>query len=130
MPDYALTLEEAPGYLHAVASGERTAANARRFLEDSYRACVRLGHDALLLEVRFSGPSLPLGSIFAVIKDRAMDGASLRRIAYVEANLRDGEQPKFAELVALNRGVNVRLFARLDAAREWLSAEAPGRRDA
>ncbi len=130
MPDYALTLEEAPGYLHAVATGERTAANARRFLEEAYRACVGLGQDALLIEVRFSGPALPLGSIFSVIKDRATDGARLRRIAYVEAGLQDDEQAKFAELVAMNRGVNVRLFADLDAAREWLTAEPPRRRDA
>lgn len=128
MADYAMTVEENPGYVHAMATGERTAANARRFLEEAYQACVRLGRDALLVEVRFDGPSLPLGSIFAVIKDRAMDGASLRRIAYVEPNLRDAEQASFAELVALNRGVNVRLFADIAAARAWLSGEPPDRR--
>jgi len=125
MGDYAMTVEVHPGYLHATARGERTAANARRFLEEAYRACVRLQHDALLVEVRFDGPGLPPGSVFSVINDRAMDGARLRRIAYVEPNLRDAGQASFAELVAVNRGVNVRLFGDVDAAREWLNAGSP-----
>jgi len=124
-----MTLEENPGYLHATAVGPRTAANALRFLEEAYQACVRLRQDALLIEVRFTGPSLSLGSLFAVISDRAMDGASLRRIAYVEPDLRDRAQADFAELVAVNRGVNVRQFPDVDAAREWLSEESADRRD-
>jgi len=127
MVEYAMTLEENPGYLHATATGERTAANALRFLREAYQACVRLHHDALLIEIRFTGASLSLGSLFGVINDRAMDGASLRRIAYVEPELRDRSHADFAELVAVNRGVNVRLFPDVDAAREWLS-EGPADR--
>jgi hypothetical protein len=129
MVDYAMTLEENPGYVHATAIGERTAANALRFLEEAYQACVRLRKDALLIEVRFTGPSLSLGSIFAVIKERAPDGAALRRIAYVEPLLGDRGQASFAELVAVNRGVNAKLFSDVEAAREWLSEGLPDRRD-
>lgn len=129
MADYVMTLEENAGYLHAMATGDRTAANALRFLEEAYAACLRMGYGSLLVEVRFTGPSLSLGSVFAVISDRAMDGAALRRIAYVEPLLEDPEAARFAELVAVNRGVNVRLFPDLDAARAWLGEELPDRRD-
>jgi hypothetical protein len=40
---YELILEKRPTYLHAKVVGERTPANARRFLEEAYAACVQSG---------------------------------------------------------------------------------------
>jgi len=128
MADYAMTVEEHAGYLHATATGDRTAANALRFLEEAYQACVAMGRDSLLIEVRFTGPSLSIGSIFSVISNRSIDGAALRRIAYVEPLLENREAARFAELVAVNRGVNARLFPSVEAAGAWLSEELPDRR--
>ena len=123
VPDYQLTIEEGPSYLHARVVGLRNPENALRFLEEAYRACVKGGHAAVLLEMNLSGPSLDPGSIFQVISQRSGDATSLRRIAYVDA-AGNPERPKFAETVAANRGVNVRLFGDLDAAKAWLSGEA------
>jgi hypothetical protein len=120
---YRLTVEERPAYLHAKVVGERTAANVLRFLEESYAACVKSGRSALLLEIGLSGPSLNTISIYNVISQRLMDARKLHKIAYVPTGIADPAIPYFAETVALNRGVNVRLFQSVAAAEEWLSEE-------
>jgi hypothetical protein len=123
---YRLTLEEHPGYLHATAEGKRTPENVRRFLEDAYRACVEKDRSSLLLEMRLSGPTLETTAIFNVISQRATDGAKLRRIAYIDPLTSSMAQARFAETVAVNRGVNVRLFADVETAARWLAGAEQG----
>jgi len=103
--------------------GDRTPANLLRFLDESYAACVKSGHDALLLEVQFSGPNLSTTSVFNVISEKVPDGRNLSKIAYVQTESDDPAMPYFAETVAVNRGVNVRLFQSVAAAQKWLSEE-------
>ncbi|HXZ50346.1 MAG TPA: hypothetical protein VEG27_15125 [Usitatibacter sp.] len=119
---YRLTIREHPSYLHARADGELTPGNALRFLEDAYAACVQGGRGALLLEMCLEGPSLDAGSIFEVISQRVADGSKLAKIAYVECGGGDPAKARFAETVAVNRGVNVRLFPDTGAAARWLAA--------
>jgi hypothetical protein len=118
---YELILEKRPTYLHAKVVGDLTPANALRFLEEAYAACVQSGYSALLLEMLLSGPSLNTTAILDVISQRAPDGSKLRRIAYVHPIADDPAMPHFAELAARNRGVNVRLFLTAEAAALWLS---------
>jgi hypothetical protein len=47
-------------------------------------------------------------------------------IAYVDANAR-GDQMKFAETVAVNRGLPVTVFGSVDEARNWLLGMRPAR---
>ena len=123
---YQLTIEERPTYLYARVTGERTPANALRFLEEVYAACVERGHSAVLMDMAFSGEPLPAASIYGILSQRAPDGAKLRKIAYVQAVADDPDapdMPRFAETVARNRGVNVRLFRAVVAAERWLTSE-------
>jgi hypothetical protein len=41
----------------------------------------------------------------------------------VQAEVDDAAMPHFAETLAVNRGVNVRLFQSVDAAEQWLWEE-------
>ena len=118
--EYRLTTKERHGYLHASVVGLRTAENAQRFLREAYEACVKKGYSALLLEMGLTGPALDIASVFRVIANRAPDGAKLRRIAYIEPSPTDLPAGLFAETVANNRGVNVRLFKDLESADRWL----------
>jgi hypothetical protein len=124
MAEFRLDAHPEEGYLYAVAHGDRTQENAFRTLKEAHAACVRAGRDSLLVEFRLEGPPLDIATIFHVVSERSMDGAQLRRIAYVETPLEDFDLARFAEVVALNRGVNVRLFADVEAARRWLEAAA------
>jgi hypothetical protein len=120
---YQLIIEDRPGYLHAKATGARTPENALRFIAEAYAACVEKGRSALLLESNLTGPSLDTASIYRVILQKVEDGAKLAKIAYVVDSVDDPAMPVFAETVALNRGVNVRLFQGVEAAARWLSGE-------
>jgi len=120
---YQLLVAQRPNYVHAKAMGERTPDNALRFLKDAYFACVSAGQLSLLLEMQLSGPSLSATSIFDVLADRVPDGLKLKKIAYVDGS-RELGQSYFAETVAMNRGVNVRLFPSVAQAEGWLSEPA------
>lgn len=74
-----------------------------------------------LLEMAFTGRSLSVGDVYSVISERSPDGSKLDRIAYVDANPEHSHDiAEFAEVVARNRGVNVRLFTSLPEAKRWL----------
>jgi hypothetical protein len=49
------------------------------------------------------------------------DALKLNKIAYVEPSIDDATMPAFLETVAVNRGVNVRLFRDVASAASWLS---------
>lgn len=121
---YELTLEERPAYLHARVVGPRTPENALRYLEEVYAACLRTGLSQVLLEMAFSGPSLGPSGILRVVSERSADGARLRKVAYVEASMDGQQRARFAETVAINRAVNLRLFESVGEAARWLE-EAP-----
>jgi len=118
---YQLTIEERPTYVYARVEGDLTAANALRFLEEAYAACVRTGRSLLLLDMQLHGPDLNTTNVYDVISQRVADGSKLRKIAYVPFQRDDRSMAHFAETVAMNRGVNVRLFESVAAAQRWLS---------
>jgi hypothetical protein len=118
---YQLTIEERATYVYARVDGDLTPANALRFLEDAYAACLRSGRPDVLLDMQLHGPKLATTSVYEVISQRAADGSKLRKIAYVPSETDHPSQPYFAETVAVNRGVNVRLFESVTAAERWLS---------
>ncbi len=116
---YRFSVEVHENYVHATVTGEHKAEHALRFLREAYEACMENGKDSVLLEMRLEGPTMGVGNIFSVIQQRTEPGRELRRIAYVDGS-RDPAKAKFAETVARNRGVNVRLFATVDDAKKWL----------
>ena len=117
---YQLTIEERPTYVYARVDGDLTPANALRFLEEAHAACVRFGRTDVLLDMQLHGPNLSTTNIYEVISQRALPGSTLRKIAYVPYGGGDPSMAHFAETVAINRGVNVRLFATVAAAEQWL----------
>ena len=123
---YQIDLEDNPGYLHARATGEHSAENVARFLQEAGQACAARGYSALLLEVNFAGTSLEFSSIYEVIASRSAAGTRLKRVAYVDATTRNPDRMRFAETVAINRGVNVRLFRNLEDAKKWMAEPAAG----
>jgi len=116
---YHLEIEDHPKYLHAAASGKNSAENVLRFLREAYEACQKRQVASILLEMKFEGPALDTGSIYSVIAQRSDTGKQMRKIAYVALPDRESKS-KFAENVAINRGVNVRLFVDVASAKKWL----------
>lgn len=110
-----------PGYLHARATGAHTPQNALRYFIEVHKACVERGFDRVLLDMALSGPPMSPSEIFAVISERSYEGSKLKRIAYLDTTGRDVHEMKFAETVAVNRGVNIRLFLDEEQAKLWIS---------
>ena len=119
--DYQFTAIETASYLHAVGTGVHSAENVRRFLLDTNRIVSARQFDAVLLEVKFTGPSLDFGSIYSIIVDNRADASLVKRIAYVDTNAEHlPDRTEFAELAANKLGVNARVFRTVGEAEAWL----------
>ena len=121
--EYHFTAVAARTYLHVIGSGTHSADNVRRLLADTNRALIERHFDAVLIEVRFIGPSLDFGGIYSIIVDNRADASRMKRIAYVDTNAEHlPERTEFAELAANKLGVNARVFRTVAEAEKWLSS--------
>jgi hypothetical protein len=118
---YELTTIPFENYLHVRVRGQNNTATVSAYLLDVARLCRKHNYSAVLIEEYLSGPSLSMADIFNIIRNRSSDAWFLSHIAYVDINVdHDFGQMKFAEMVALNEGVQVRMFQDLNAAHQWL----------
>ena len=127
---YKLTVSEKPTYLHAVVTGQNSKENVVRYMEEVIRQCTLRQCFRVLVEERLVGPRLGTLEIF----EMAAAGAArylgvLQAMAYVDVNA-EGDTMQFAENVAVNRAVPVKVFASVAAAEKWLLGEKPARTDA
>lgn len=122
--DFYLTIIERDSYVHATVTGINTPENMLRFMKEAYEACRARGKSSVLLEMNLAGESLDVTSIFHVVEQRSADGARLRKIAYVAPIVgKDPARAHFAETVAVNRGVNVKVFRDVAEAQRWLTQD-------
>src|SRR5262245_21215105 len=108
---YQFTAVQASTYLHAIATGDLTQENMRRFLVDTHQAAVDQSRESILLESRLAGSSLGLNSIYSVIVERSPHGSVFKRIAYVDTNPDQlPERAEFTQMAASRLGVKCQLF--------------------
>ena len=123
---YKLTVAEKPGYLHAVVTGENSRETVARYLEEIQRECAARNCFQVLIEERLEGPRLGTTSVFEIAakgSDRAV--GHFNAIAYVDVNA-EGNRMEFAETVAINRGLPVRVFSSVVDAENWLRSKVEG----
>jgi hypothetical protein len=117
---YKLTIVERPTYLHAIVTGSNDMATVMGYLGEVQRECAARGYSRLLIEERLDGPRLGTMAVFHI----AAEGSARARghfdaIAYVDVNA-EGGRMKFAETVAVNRALPVKVFSTLADAEKWL----------
>ena len=125
---YRLAFDREPAYLHVKVTGDNSPESVHGYMEDVQRECSRAGIAGILIEENLRGPSISLADVFVVVSEgsRKMP-PGLRKIAYVDLNREhDLSLMRFAETVAVNRGVNVRLCRSVEEAKEWLLEEGAG----
>ena len=123
---YQLRFTQKPAYLHAVVTGGNSRENVTRYLEDIRRECETRGCSRLLIEERLEGPRRGTMDVFelaAAGRGRAV--GVFKAIAYVDVNA-EGDLMKFAETVAVNRFMPVKVFSTVGDAEKWLVAEERG----
>jgi hypothetical protein len=125
---YQLTLDKKPGYWHFRVAGPNTPETVRSYLADIYYACAQGDCSAILVEENLQGRGLGLFDIFEVVTEGSeKTWPYIRRIAFVDVNPEHSNHDmKFAETVAVNRGVNVHMFRNVRDAEEWLTGIGSG----
>lgn len=118
---YKVTFDLKDGYLHVVATGTNSKENVERYLEDTLHECVARNCFRLLIEERLEGPRLDAMDIFNIAsRGQGHAGGHRLIIAYVDVNARSASLMKFAEDVAVNRGIFVRVFPSVADAERWM----------
>ena len=118
---YELLIKENPSYLHFVINGKNTQQNVSHYLQDILQESIKRKCRKILIEEHLTGARLKEFPVFEV----ASQGSEQARgyfdaIAYVDMNAK-GNLMKFAETVAMNRGLPVNVFATVEDAERWLN---------
>jgi hypothetical protein len=117
---YTLTIEQKTDYLHAVVTGQNTRENVESYLAEIHRECAARRCSRVLIEERLEGPRLGMMDVFEIASQGSMQTpVVLKAIAYVDVNAA-GDLMKFAETVAVNRAMPVKLFSNAADAEKWL----------
>lgn len=117
---YALQVRERPGYLHFVVTGINSRETVERYLADIGRECAARGCKHILIEERLEGPRLDTTDVYMIASGQSASAArTLEAIAYVDVNA-EGRLMQFAEDVAVNRAVPIKIFATVAEAERWL----------
>ena len=117
---YALSVLERPRYLHFVVTGINSRETVEQYLTEVGRECAARGCRHILIEERLTGPRLDTTDVYMIASGQAAAAArTLAAIAYVDVNA-EGRLMQFAEDVAVNRAVPVRVFATVAEAERWL----------
>jgi hypothetical protein len=123
---YKLAFTQKPTYLHAVVTGLNKPDTVKRYLERVRRECQARRCFRVLIEERLEGPRLGTMDVFQIVADESgRSQGFFRALAYVDVNA-EGDSMKFAETVAVNRGIPVRVFTSVGAAEQWLLSKERG----
>ncbi len=123
---YRLMFTQKPTFLHAIVTGTNSKANVARYFEKIRQECTARDCFRVLIEERLEGPRLDTMAVFQI----ASEGSSrlkeqFKAIAYVDVNA-ESDLMKFAETVAVNRGLPVKVFASVNDAERWLLGKDRG----
>lgn len=121
---YSLTVEPKTNYLRVSVQGTNTPENVMNYLAEVRAKCLELNFTSVLIEENLQGPGLNIVDIFEVVNKASTRTYSLPlHIAYIDVNP-DHEKRRmdFAESVAVNRGVDVKIFSSIAEAEKWLTA--------
>ncbi|HUN65122.1 MAG TPA: hypothetical protein VMW43_03410 [Bacteroidota bacterium] len=123
---YTMDVEAKGNYLHITVRGINSPQNVRNYLAEVRQKCIDHRTSAVLIEESLSGPGLPSLDIFNIVRDASKNiHPVIRRIAYVDTNTEHSlRELKFGETVAVNRGVNVKVFSTVAEGEKWLKGLA------
>ena len=122
--NYTLTIERKPTYLHAIVTGTNSRDNVANYLQEVLRECTNQKCFRVLIEERLEGPRLGVLDVFEIASRGSKSAlGKLRAIAYVDVHA-EGGRMEFAETVAMNRAMPIRIFATVADAEEWILTDA------
>jgi hypothetical protein len=121
---YKIAYNNRPDYLHAVITGTCTKESVAGYLEEVLRKCIEIGTKQIFIEQRLDGPRLETDTVYQIassISTNALASGVFEAIAFVDVNAESVLNLKFAESVAANRGLPVKVFFSVNDAEHWLN---------
>lgn len=116
-------------YLLAEFSEQFSVASGKQCIDSMVEACDDRGCSKVLLDCRNISGAMPVADRFQVAMYGATKRRQIRQLALL--NREDVMLPdNFVENVAVNRGMNMKIFTDLDEAVLWLTKSASDRQDA
>ena len=124
---YSMEMIERDGFLHAKVKGEKTIANVGAYLHQIYLACLESGIPVVLIEENMDGRMSVMDIFEVVVEGSKETWPHVRKVAYVDVNPdHPFEDIQFGENVAVNRGVNGKVFRTVAEAEAWIrTTETP-----
>ncbi|HQZ97462.1 MAG TPA: hypothetical protein PLP21_14165 [Pyrinomonadaceae bacterium] len=120
---YKLTLEERPGYLYAFIEGEKdTYEISRAAWQEIADKAGELMSERVLIDENITEPG-SFADAYRLASEIPEMGFGRAKIAFVDRFLSQNDINQFGELVAMNRGVNGRIFEDIKAAESWLFSD-------
>lgn len=117
---FSLKFEQKSTYLHVTVTGQNSRETAALYVQEVLRECIARNCNRLLIEERLEGPRLPMLDVFEIVADVSKKAVGLlKAVGYVDVNAK-GDLMKFAETVALNRSLPMRVFSTVAEAEQWL----------
>jgi hypothetical protein len=122
---YAFASELKDGYLHVRVRGPNDAATIRRYIKDTLASALRHSCPNVLVEENLEGAQISMGDVFQIVSDASANAKhDIHRIAFVDTNPKHTHaNMKFAETVAVNRGMGMTVFATVADAEKWMRAQ-------
>jgi len=117
---YKLTIHQKSSYLHAIVTGPNSRENVQQYLQEIRRECILRNCFRVLVEERLEGPRIGAMDVFQIAAENSRKASrTFQAVAYVDVNA-EGELMKFAETVAVNRGIPIAVFSTVAEAERWL----------
>jgi len=117
---FDLTFENRGNFLHARVTGSNTPESVKGYMNGVRLECEKRDCFRVLIEENLEGPRFDEMEIFALISAGSADARGFfEAIAYVDAQ-QEFDRVKFAENVAINRGIPIAVFGSVQDAENWL----------
>lgn len=116
---YQTKFESRPSYLFVKVTGTNSAATIQDYARDIFEECIRLSQFRILIHQDLDGPHIEPMQLFELVAGEAMKYlGEFDAIAHFDE--RRGNMTDFAETIAVNRGLPLRMFANVADAASWL----------
>ncbi len=124
---YDMEVTPEDDYLHVRVTGDNTPEDVVAYLDQIRRNCAEQGCPKVLIEENLTGPPMGTVDVYDVVEAASRGVApAIQHIAFVDTNPgHDFAQMKFAETVAVNRGVNIKVFRDVPSAQAWIRSRPP-----
>jgi hypothetical protein len=117
---YQLKIEQKTGFLHCTVTGSNTPTVVRAYMQEIMQESAARGCPRLLIEEHLEGPRLGTMEVFALVTSGAkLFHGLLDALAFVDVNA-EADVMRFAEDLAVNRGIPVKVFRTVEGAEQWL----------